>query len=140
VVLLTFAPPTHPLSENESRRMHWAARSRRLKPWAICTAAAWRVASQEDRDTLKGQRVLIQVSIPFSRAGRRDAHNYTSTCIKTIVDALITEGMAPDDTPEYVRVDEPHLMVSKLPEVQVLLTPIGPIKEDPNDEANKLSS
>jgi hypothetical protein len=140
MVLLTFKAPTHPLSENESRRLHWAARSRRLKPWATVTAAAWRVADQKDRDTLLGQRINVQVSIGFARSGRRDPHNYVSTVVKTIVDALITEGMAPDDTPEYVRVEEPQFVVSKDPEILVLLTPIGPVKGDKNEQANKRSS
>lgn len=137
---LTFQVPTHPLSENESRRLHWAARSRRLKPWGICTAAAYRVSDKKDQDTLQGQRIRIEVSIPFLRAGRRDSHNYVSTVVKTIVDALITEGMAPDDTPEYVQVIEPHLVVSKTLDVVVLLTPIGPIKGDHNVKANELGS
>ena len=140
MVLLTFSPPTHPLSENESRRMHWAARSRRLKPWAVVTAAAWRVTTKNERDTLVGKKVEITVSIPFSRKGRRDPHNYVSTVVKTIVDALITEGMAPDDTPEYVRVQEPRLVVSKSPEVLVLINPIGPIKGVPDVKANERSS
>jgi hypothetical protein len=102
--------------------------------------AAYRATDKKDRDTLQGQRIRIEVSIPFLRAGRRDSHNYVSTVVKTIVDALITEGMAPDDTPEYVQVIEPHLVVRKTLDVVVLLTPIGPTQGEPDVKTNQLIS
>jgi len=123
MVLLSFRAPTRPLSENESRRLHWATRKRRLQDWAVLTKVAWQFA--DNKETLEGQRIQIHVTLPFLRAGRRDPHNYVGTNVKCIIDALIRAGMAPDDTTEYVLVVEPKLAVDKTNEVLILLTPIG---------------
>jgi len=123
MVLLSFKAPSRPLSENESRRLHWASRRRRLEDWSYLTEIAWKHA--EDKQSLEGQRVQVMVTLPFGRAGRRDPHNYIGTNVKTIIDALIRAGMAPDDTTEYVQVVEPKLSVDKEDQVLILLTPIG---------------
>ena len=123
MVLLTFTAPTRPLSENESRRLHWAARKRRLDDWKTLTAVAWRKADPEDKKTLEGSKIVVKVSLPFSRKARRDAHNYIGTNIKAIIDSLISEGMAKDDTDEFIEVLEPSLIVDKTDQVVILLTP-----------------
>lgn len=129
MVLLTFKAPNTPLSENESRRMHWAVRRRRLENWALLTSIAWRKADKEDKDTLVNQKIEIKVSLPFGRKSRRDAHNYIGTNIKTIIDALVKEGAMPDDTAEYITVLEPSLKIDKDYLVTILLRPIGKLEE-----------
>ena len=128
MVLLTFTAPNRPLSENESRRLHWASRKRRLDDWKILTAVAWRKADEADKKTLDGQKIEIKVSLPFTRKSRRDPHNYVGTNIKTIVDALINEGMTADDTADYVSVLEPNLQINNDGLVIILLKPIGKLR------------
>ncbi len=118
---LTFTAPNRPLSINESNRMHWAARKRRLDGWKILTLAAYREASPKDRDAVEGKPCTIQVHLPFERAGRRDAHNYTGTVVKAIIDSLVSAGMVPDDTPEWVTVQDPNLVVDKTGEVRIVV-------------------
>jgi hypothetical protein len=123
-MILTYTAPTRALSENESRRLHWASRKRRLDPWALVTAAAWRSADDAERDTLSGKRIAVHVSIGFPRGGRRDPHNYVGTVVKTIVDALVRAGMCEDDTPDYIEVREPKLKVDKTEQVMIFLEPL----------------
>jgi hypothetical protein len=125
MVLLSFTAPTRPLSENESRRLHWAARNRRLKDWAVLADAAWRHA--DNKESLVGQRIAIHVTLPFSRKARRDSSNYIGTNVKCILDALIRAGMAPDDTPEYIEVIDPKIAIDPTGEVLVLLRPLGEV-------------
>ena len=128
MVLLTFTAPNRPLSENESRRLHWASRKRRLDDWKTLTAVAWRKADEADKKSLTGQKIEIKVSLPFSRKSRRDPHNYVGTNVKTIIDALVNEGMTEDDTAEYVSVLEPSLRINTEGLVTILLTPIGKLR------------
>lgn len=129
MLVLTFTAPNRPLSINESSRMHWAERRRRLRPWHDVTLAAYKHADQADKDTLTGRRIKVHITIPFARAGRRDPHNYSSTVLKTIVDALITAGMAPDDTPEFVETAEPKLRKDPHNTVIVYLEPLGLLED-----------
>lgn len=108
-IVLTFEQPTRPLSINEGNRLHWAERRRRLQPWALCTAAAYR---QEPR-TGEPVPVLIRIELTFARAGRRDPHNYTGTQLKTIVDALVREGLVPDDDASWVSVADPLIRIAQ---------------------------
>lgn len=119
VAFLHFPVPAHPLSINESNRLHWAQRRKRLHPWRQAALLAWR--TQVDDWALSP--VSISVTIPFDRGARRDAHNYTSTVVKSIVDGLIEAGLCPDDTPEWVQVNDPTLVVD--PNAEVLITIIA---------------
>lgn len=110
-VELTFPAPTHPQSINATNRMHWAQRRRHLDPWKAAAWAAWKEQGKARALEIDGQKVLVEVTIPFAKKARRDPHNYTSTVVKAIVDGLIEAGMKPDDTPQYVRVAEPRLTV-----------------------------
>lgn len=132
MVFFTFPAPNRPLSENESRRLHWAARHRRLKDWGILAQVGYKHA--DDKQLLAGQRIGVRVFIPFSRKARRDPHNYVGTVVKTIIDGLIRAGMAPDDTPEFVEVLEPNLIVDSQNVVTVYLHPLGPIQTAPEEK------
>ena len=129
MLVLTFQAPNRPLSINESSRMHWAERRRRLRPWHDAALAAYKHADQSDKDTLVGRRVRVHLTIPFERAGRRDPHNYSSTVLKTVVDAFITAGMAPDDTPEFVETLEPKLRKDPHGTVLVYIEPLGLLED-----------
>lgn len=124
MLIFAFTAPNRPLSINESNRMHWATRRRRLKPWADATSAAYRLADPAERASVENQLVRVHVRIPFPRRGRRDPHNYSSTLVKTIIDALIANGMAPDDTPEFVTVADPTVAVDPTGIVTVMIEPL----------------
>lgn len=121
---LTFTAPNRPLSINEANSMHWAARRRRLEPWRKEVWLRWLALPDADKKAFTDAPgvILVEVTLPFARAGRRDPHNYTSTVVKALIDELVQAGMAPDDTPEFVTVAEPKLLVKKELCVTVTLT------------------
>lgn len=140
-----FEAPSRPLSENESRKIHWATRRNRLKPWKEATAAAWLLFAEffshnpELREAWISRPGTVLVTLPFDRteaqweADRRDPHNYVGTMCKVIVDQLtdkktgsikrgdvqIETRLWPDDTPDFVEVLEPKLVRGKTAEVRI---------------------
>jgi Holliday junction resolvase RusA-like endonuclease len=106
--VLMFIAPNRPLSINEANKMHWAARKRRLDPWRTLTEFEVRARYIKPKTATP---VRVSITLPFSRSGRRDPHNYTSTVGKTIVDALVAAGVVPDDTAEWVEFTDPVLAV-----------------------------
>lgn len=113
---LTFTAPTRPLSINKSNGMHFAARRRLLDPWED---AAWATARNARFAMAREVRqvqwtpvpVTVQVVLPFHTRARRDAHNYTGTNVKAVVDGLVRAGIVPDDTPEWVTVLDPEFAI-----------------------------
>lgn len=63
-----------------------------------------------DRESRACGPATVWVHLPFTTARRRDPHNFVP-CVKAIVDGLVDAGVWPDDTPEWVRVMEPELVV-----------------------------
>jgi crossover junction endodeoxyribonuclease RusA len=122
-------PPTKPLSLNEERRMHWAAKGRRLTPWK---EAAWAAAIQSDlRRVLGGAPCRVTVEIPVPDNRRRDPANYYPVS-KAIVDGLVAAKVWPDDTPEYVEVTEPVLVRDWMARIRLELrqeTRVVPVQE-----------
>ena len=114
-LILTFQAPTRPLSINESNGMHWAARTRRLKPWRTLTHYAYKHTDMEDREDVQGKPVRIEIIIPFPKKARRDPHNYTGTIVKAIIDELVICGLVPDDNADWLTVGEPKLVVGDYP-------------------------
>lgn len=111
---MTFTAPNRPLSINEANRMHWASKRRRLEPWRKEVWLRWLAMPEKDRAELaKEGLIVVTVTLPFSRAGRRDPHNYTSTVVKALIDELVKHGLAPDDTPDFIKVEDPVLVVDK---------------------------
>lgn len=104
---LTFPPPAVPLSVNDAP-MSGFARNRQLKPWRLRAFAAghnlvmagWAPAP-----------ITVQATLPFATRRRRDPHNYTGTVVKSMVDGLVSAGVVPDDTAEWVTVMDPVLVV-----------------------------
>lgn len=128
---ITFTAPNRPLSINEANSMHWASKRRRLEPWRQEVWLRWLARSEQDRlEMAEEGLIIVKVTLPFSRAGRRDAHNYTSTVVKALIDELIKHGMAPDDTPEFIKVEDPVLVVDKDLTVTVELNKQKGTKDD----------
>jgi hypothetical protein len=144
-LVFEFPAPDVPMSENQSRRKHWAERKRELDPWRDWTIRRWTVL----RHTPEGKALIgvpceIQVWLPFKDRKRRDPHNYVSTCVKTIVDALVDkhehfgkikakiyDGIWPDDTPEWVTIREPKLYVGEDVVVELVPRPVIAVEERP---------
>jgi Holliday junction resolvase RusA-like endonuclease len=120
IVLDLGFPPERPLSTNESNRMHWAQRDRRLEPWR---KAAWALAQQQKiPEQVGGRKSKVTMVIPFRTKTKRDPHNYVGTVVKATVDGLVQAGVWPDDNPVYVEVMEPMLVIgNKNAEVQIEL-------------------
>lgn len=102
-------PPAMPISTNESNRLHHHARSRALGPWK---ERAWGVALAANlRAAVAGTPCTVRVRIPFATSRRRDPSNYVGTVVKAVVDGLVQAKVWPDDTPAWVTVLEPELVV-----------------------------
>jgi hypothetical protein len=84
--------------------------------------AAYNSTKPIELAVVKNKPITIEVSLCFSRAGRRDAHNYTGTVVKTIVDELVRCGLVPDDTPEWVTVKDPRILHDKSEEVRIVVS------------------
>lgn len=117
---LVFQAPNRPLSINESNRMHWAARKRRLKGWAEQTGWAW-LQNRAHWDEVRGKPCSVQVYLPFPDKRRRDAHNYSGTVCKSIIDELVRQRCWHDDTPEWVYLCDSVIVLGT--ECTVRLTP-----------------
>lgn len=110
-MILQFEAPTAPVSINQLAGRHWAARERRLKPWRMAAYEVGKlVHSTRGEYTSK---VVVTVSLPFTTNRRRDAHNYTGTVVKAIVDGLVASRLLVDDNDSWVEVADPVLRVTK---------------------------
>ena len=106
MIELSFPPPSAPWSINQERTKHWSWRAKQVKWWRSAAASAAWVA---DLGTLPPS--VVHVELPFDRAARRDPSNYLPP-VKAIVDGLVEPGgLWPDDTPDYVSVSEPDLVI-----------------------------
>lgn len=112
------APPTPPLSINRERSMHWAARTRQLDPWKVTTF--WLAKEGKLPAAVAGAPATVTVVLPVRGRHRRDPANFYPT-VKAIVDGLVLAGVWPDDTPEFVTVNEPVLTHSGNAEVRLEL-------------------
>jgi hypothetical protein len=103
---LSFVPPSAPWSINAERTKHWSWRAKQVKWWRSAAAGAAWVANAGPQPPS-----TVHVSLPFDRAARRDPSNYLPP-VKALIDGLVDPGgLWPDDTPEYVAVAEPELVV-----------------------------
>lgn len=119
MIVLDLGPaPTPPLSINTERRLHWAARRRELDPWK--TTTFWTARQANLRRAVAGCPAAVTVALPVRGHHRRDPANYYPT-VKAIVDGLVLAGVWPDDTPDWVTVNEPVLWHEKHAEVRLEL-------------------
>lgn len=121
-VELSFPPPGKPLSINEASGRSWARTRRLLAPWRDGVGWAWNTTPRSARAAVQGRRCRVEVTIPFATNRRRDPHNYVGSVVKALVDQLVDQGVWPDDTPDWVTVAEPTLVVGG--DVVVRLTPL----------------
>lgn len=116
--VLTFKQPTKRVpSENEARRAAFGSRGRAqgfhsdLAAWRQASHAAWKEQRFGPVGKVLGQPCEVTVQLGFYEHRARDPHNYVGTVVKSIVDGLVIADVWPDDTPEWVKVNEPVLKV-----------------------------
>lgn len=127
-LLITFPPPAAPVSANQVIRAHGQVAAGLMRPWR--DAAYWHWCAEHAGVGPSGRRyppAIVQATIPFRTAQRRDPHNYVIT-VKAIVDGLVAAGAWPDDTPEFVTVREPILTIAARGIVTVALRPMSGVE------------
>ena len=122
VVLTLPRPPTPPLSENQSRSLHWAERNKRLHPWR--DEFCWLAKGHRKAIQAMKKPVAMQLTIRYPVARRRDNHNTVGTVCKAVCDGIVMAGALDDDSTEYVTMLEPILLVDKTSQaVTLTITP-----------------
>lgn len=108
IVIDLGVPPAKPMSINEERSGHWRAARAHSKAWR---ELAWAVALHTHLAALVAQApATVTVEIPVKGNYRRDPANYFGVA-KAVIDGLVDAGVWPDDTPQWVAVAEPTLVV-----------------------------
>lgn len=124
---LRYSLPERAKSINELKGRHWTVTFKAMQSWRDAVGWAWKLSPASERAELAGKKVRVRMTIPFDCSERqwtgkkRDPHNYVDTVVKATVDQLVKQGAFPDDSHEYVTVDEPVLVRGK--EVVVELVP-----------------
>mgnify|MGYP001558324303 FL=1 len=108
---ITYPAPLPPWSTNEDRNLHWGRRAERVKAWH--DAAYWNAKQAGWNHPSKNNRPsTVQLTVTYPTKRRRDASNLVGTIVKASVDGLVAAGVFPDDTPEWVTVLEPVILVA----------------------------
>ena len=106
--------PTKGLTINAIAGHHWRKHHHLKKVWqnaAFSAARSYLNRCPEGSPDPACGRVTVRISIPFKRGARRDAHNYTGTVVKWIIDGLVRAGMLADDSTDHVDVRDSLLPV-----------------------------
>lgn len=107
VLTVTFEPPGRPVNHND--RDHWSKRAELARLWRTASFYAARQAMHDTGVTRLEGRHRVSVEFPVRGRRRRDPSNWS---VKNLIDgALVDSGLLPDDSAEYVTVDEPTLKV-----------------------------
>lgn len=111
--MIEFDRPGPPLNLNSLPTTPYRARQWRATKNLWKEASSWATVKAFGDIGLHGAaRAMppchVYVSIPVVGNRRRDAHNFHPT-IKPIVDALVEQGVWPDDTDEWVVIHAPEL-------------------------------
>jgi len=99
--------PTTPPSINQYQHWHWAEKRKEKQYWCIEIWALLKLNGHPKNC----RHINVSADIYFTTNRRRDSQNYASTLYKFLDDALVTAGVIPDDTAEYISHDEPVLSV-----------------------------
>lgn len=106
-----------PLSANQ--RLHWAAKARLTREIRRDSALLIRAAGVPPCE-----RVKVRVLWCVADRRRRDPSNVMPTQ-KAVVDGLVDAGVVPDDTPDFVVEEMPHIMLVEKGETGLFLQVVG---------------
>lgn len=99
MILVEFRPPAPLVGVQRQLRCQRAG---------LWREAAWVAAMAQLRPAERPQRrSLVHVTLPKDPASKWHVSKDLSPTIGAIVDGLVHAGLWPDDTSEYVKVDEP---------------------------------
>lgn len=110
-----------------NQRTHWATNAKAVKNWRYWASIVGRSYSSPRLNRRGPSIVTVELPVPDKR--RRDPHNYIAT-VKPIIDGLVDAGLWPDDTPEWVTVAEPRLIVRRDHLVRILIDPRTPATKE----------
>ena len=91
---LSFSYPQPEKLINLNDRLHWSVRSRLTRAWR--TTTGWAALQLPKTCRPMPGPILVDIVLPVTRMGRRDAHNYAPT-VKAIIDGLVDARVVPDD-------------------------------------------
>lgn len=107
------SPGTAPSVNKFNGTRSWQMRRRLLEPWREAVGWAWRTTPPAQRTAIQGKPCSVTVTIPFTQKRTRDPHNYVTTVVKAMIDQLVKQDVWPDDSPEWITVVEPVLVIGK---------------------------
>jgi Holliday junction resolvase RusA-like endonuclease len=105
--LYSITVPGLPPSLNKWKRMSWPAQERARRNWQAMVCALLR---QPGNVRPVMERVRIRAVLTFPTKRRRDSDNYGTPLNKWTQDALVMDGMIPDDTHDRCTFMPPVLM------------------------------
>ena len=108
--LIIFKQPSKPLSLNQAYSMHWSKRRKYFQDWELNLKMAY--STLIAREDIEVAAMDLEFTFTFDKNTRRDPHNYIAT-VKKLIDVLVSEGLVPDDTAEWISVREPILRIDK---------------------------
>jgi len=99
--VLTFFLAGHPPHDNETRRWHWAKRSREMRVWR--DAANWGARGAYRDSTFAGEPRPSRIHVVFRyRVKRtRDVANLVAS-LKPVIDGIVDARMLVDDGPAWL--------------------------------------
>jgi hypothetical protein len=107
---IIFKQPSKPLSLNAAYSMHWSKRRKYFQDWELTLKIAYSMLIA--REDIEVAPMDLEFTFTFDKNTRRDPHNYIAT-VKKLIDVLVSEGLVPDDTAEWISVKEPILRIDK---------------------------
>jgi len=102
-IVLLQVPP----SLNRWQRLHWAERRSIKEGWEKEIWAMSRCVPTNN------QHIDLTANIVFGTERKRDLDNYASVLWKLTQDAFVNLHFIPDDTPKYITVALPELVIEK---------------------------
>lgn len=103
----------HPLgrlvTSNQYHGQHWGKTHPDKVQWRDGIARLAKMHHLDQR--VNGRPCLVRFAFPVPDNRRRDPANLVGTVVKWAVDGLVIGGVWPDDSPEYVSIIEPLLIV-----------------------------
>ena len=115
MILFEFSAPAPAVSA--TRRVSRQVRYQREGLWR---EAAWIAAmAHTNRVERPQRRSLVHVTLPVASVPRRREPSDFTTTVSLVVDGLVHAGLWPDDTPEFVKTDEPSFWTASTVLVEI---------------------
>lgn len=117
VVITLPRPPTPLLTINRAIGMHWRVYADRMDPWR--DEVAWVAKAHREAIRAMALPVTVETTLRVAVIRRIDPSNM-ALHTKSMVDGLVAAGCLDDDSPAYVRTEEPVLLVDRVSQAVTL--------------------